>query len=177
MNVTWPLAVSVMYSSAATPLCSGSFPIAAAVRFPRKSGVIPEGGSAEVKIVIGAATAAGGTSIVPLKPAIDGNGAVVDVDSGVKELFACVAVQFGAVPVKLAGHGVTTVGGLPNDAPLLPPHAVKTPALKMSTNPTSAILTWRTSRAAVTPRERSEAPHSSEQTAVLLATWRAAAFL
>lgn len=64
-NVTGPLAVSVMYNSGVTPPES-AVRTRIGVRRISVSGITPCGTTSEALIVIDAATAAGGTSSVPL---------------------------------------------------------------------------------------------------------------
>lgn len=66
----------------------------------------PEGGLRSIEIVIGAAIAAGGTCIVPPNEFTDGSGTLVELESGVNELFADDCTQLGAEPLQPAGHGV-----------------------------------------------------------------------
>lgn len=87
MNVTAPLAVSVIYSSGVMPLSDAALRVEEDALRTSVSGVTPEGADTESVIVMGAARAAGGTSIVPEKLLTDGSGAVVAVATGRNELF------------------------------------------------------------------------------------------
>jgi len=102
---------------------------------------MPPGAFKYIPIVIGAAIAAGGTIIVPPNDAIVGSGTLVALEIGVNELSAEFCVQFGAVPLKPAGHAVTCCAGTAYELPPPPPHATNTPALNRSTNVTNTVLT------------------------------------
>lgn len=102
---------------------------------------MPDGALRKRPIVTGAAIAAGGTIIVPPNDPIAGSGTLVALEIGVNELFDEACTQFGATPLKPAGHAVTCCAGTAYELPPPPPHATKTPAPNRSTNDTSTVLT------------------------------------
>ena len=110
MNVTAPAAVSVRYKSGVIPPESATRTRIGA-RLSSVSGVTPCGTTSDALIVIEAATAAGGTSNVPLYPPTTGSGAVVALLSGMNVSVANACVQLGAAPVKPEGHAVCASTG------------------------------------------------------------------